>query len=338
MGIYITLSSRNVLKLVVSIQAMAIALLVMGYLNISAPLVRQLILLVYLTFIPGALLFETLRLEVPGFVERLGCYVGLSVAIMMFVGLFANTVYPLMGVCEPISLMPLAITFIALTFTLSIAVYLKDNEAGESNIRTLKLSLPALFLLMLPFLAIIGAYLINYHSDHTFLIIVFPLAGLVPLLIAIDIIDEELYPLAIFSISLFLLYHTSLFSPHVGVWDINLEYYFANRVIANGWWDPELYGAVSMPAIVMLVLIYTIFCNIDVAWVFEIIYSFIFSSVPLLHVSNFVQRPVEQITEIIDKLVPYRGEISQQLIMHINVEKRCSIELISSYFEKAEGG
>lgn len=57
--------------------------------------------------------------------------------------------------------------------------------------------------------------------------------------------------------------------------------------------------------------------------------------IPLLHVSDFVQRPVEQITEMIDKLVRHRDEISQQLITRINMEKKRSIELIRSYFEKA---
>lgn len=59
------------------------------------------------------------------------------------------------------------------------------------------------------------------------------------------------------------------------------------------------------------------------------------SLIPLLHVPDFVQRPVEQITETVNRLVRHRDEISQQLITRINVEKKRSIELIKSYFEKA---
>ncbi|MBS7635669.1 hypothetical protein KEJ34_09390, partial [Candidatus Bathyarchaeota archaeon] len=87
--------------------------------------------------------------------------------------------------------------------------------------------------------------------------------------------------MAVFVVSIFLLYHTSLISEHIWGWDVQLEYYFSKLVLMNGWWNPSIYGSINgMPAIVLLAPSYAALCSIDLVWVFKIIYPILFSFVP----------------------------------------------------------
>jgi len=64
--------------------------------------------------------------------------------------------------------------------------------------------------------------------------------------------------------------------------DINCEYYFEQLVVENGYWDASLpYSYNNALSIVTLAPIYSLLLNIDGAWLFKIIYPFIFSLVPL---------------------------------------------------------
>ncbi|MEM4459631.1 MAG: DUF2206 domain-containing protein [Archaeoglobaceae archaeon] len=233
------------------------------------------------------MLLRALRVRDLDPIESLCFSVGLSLAIIMFSGLFANTVYPLLGVSEPISTIPLVITFTALVVVLSSIVYIRDKDSTSSPYE-LSLSPSLLFLTLLPFFGIVGANLVDRFESNLLLMFSLPIAGLIPVLIAFDIIKERLYPIAIFTTSLFLLYHTSLISPHIWGWDINLEYHFSNRVLTNAYWDSSLYGSINgMPAIVILAPTYATLCNIDLVWVFKVVYPFLFSFVPLAMYSIF---------------------------------------------------
>jgi uncharacterized membrane protein len=106
---------------------------------------------------------------------------------------------------------------------------------------------------------------------------------LVALLTGLDeFIHKKLYPLAVFAITISLLYHKSLISMYVTGYDIQFEYYLCNLVKINGIWDPTLPMVYNgMLSIVMLAPIYSIILNMGMTWVFKIIYPLLFSLVPL---------------------------------------------------------
>ncbi len=65
--------------------------------------------------------------------------------------------------------------------------------------------------------------------------------------------------IAIFTVALALLLHTSLISMHIWGWDINQELYISNLVIQNSAWDFSIYSNINaMLSIVMLVPIFSI--------------------------------------------------------------------------------
>jgi len=64
--------------------------------------------------------------------------------------------------------------------------------------------------------------------------------------------------------------------------DIHVEYYFANLVKLTGLWDSAIIGTCNaMLSIVMLAPIFSEICNLNLTWVFKIVYPFVFAFLPL---------------------------------------------------------
>ena len=276
---------RKFLKVVFAIQFALWGVFGLDAIGLQIPILRQFIGFIYLTFIPGILILRILKLHKLGNIETLLYTVGLSIATLMFTGLFMNTVYPLFGISSPISITPLIITISILVLVLCIISYIRDKDFSEPSFIDVRdvLSPPALFLCLIPFLAIFGTYLVNFHRNNILLMFLIVIIALIVVLIAFDkFIPKNLYPLAVFIIAISLLYHRSLISMYLWGWDIQVECYLCNLVKMNGIWDstiPITYNA--MLSIVMVAPIYSIISNMSLTWVFKIIYPLLFSLVPL---------------------------------------------------------
>ena len=276
---------KKFLEVILAIQLAMWSVIGLDTIGLQIPIVRQLIGFIYLTFVPGILILRILKLHKLGNIETLLYTVGLSIATLMFTGLFMNTVYPLFGISGPISITPLIITISVVVLVLCILSYIRDKNFSEPSFIDLGdiLSPPALFLCLIPFLAIFGTYLVNFHHNNILLMFLIVILALIVILIAFDkFIPKNLYPLAVFVIAISLLFHNSLISMYITGWDIHLEYYLCNLVKMNGIWTstiPITYNA--MLSVVMLAPIYSIISNMDIAWVFKIIYPLLFSLVPL---------------------------------------------------------
>ena len=249
-------------------------------------LLRQVVGFVYLAFIPGVIILRILRLHNLGTVKTLVYSVGLSLAFSMFIGLFTNTLYPYIGIPEPLSTFLLTITITAAVVILCIIAYFRDR--GFSNPTRLQvkgiLSPPVLFLVLLPILSILGTSLVNYCQSTTLLLLLIAIIALVPVMIAFNrFIPSRLYPLAVITIAIALLYHQSLISTYfIGTGDIHWEYYLSELVRGSSYWDATFPSACNaMLSIMMLPTIYSNLLNIEAVWVFKAIYPLFFSLVPL---------------------------------------------------------
>ena len=253
--------------------------------GLQIPLFRQLLGFVYLIFVPGIIILRILKLHKLGNIETLLYTVGLSIATLMFTGLFMNTVYPLFGISGPISIVPFIITLSVVVSVLCILSYVRDKDFSDPGFIDVGnvLSPPALFLCLIPFLAVFGTYLMNFYQNNILILILIVVVGLVALLIGFDkFIHKKLYPLAVFAIAISLLYHQSLISMYVSGHDIQSEYYLCDLVKMNAIWDPTMFGNLNaMLSLVMLAPIYSIILNMELTWVFKIIYPLLFSLAPL---------------------------------------------------------
>ena len=272
---------KKFLKVVLAVQLALWGVIGFDALGLQIPILRQLIGFIYLTFIPGIIILRILKLHKLGNIETLLYTVGLSLFTLMFTGLLMNYIYPFFGISGPISLTPLIITISAVVLALCVLSYVRDKGFSDPSFIDVgeMLSPPALFLCLIPFLAIFGTYLVNFHHNNILLMFLIVILAIIALLIGFDkLIPKNLYPLAVFVIAISLLYHHSLISMYLTGWDIHVEYFFYKLVETNSFWDSTIQGNCNTAlSITMLCPIYSYLLKMDGTWIFKIIYPFLFS-------------------------------------------------------------
>jgi uncharacterized membrane protein len=251
----------------------------------NIPVLRQILGFLFLTILPGLLILQSLKLNKVSTIEALLYSVGLSVAFLMFIGFFMNTLYPPLGIPNPISTSHLMITISIILIILSIISYQRNKNFSTSISINLKdlLSPSVLFLVLLPILAVLGAYLVTFYDNNIILLLLIVLIALTVILAMFDVIPARLYPFAIVMIALALLFHHAFIYFHLcGRCDGSYCYYLYTLVFKNSLWDSTIgHSYNAMLSVVMLPTIYSKLLNMDGMWVTKIIYSAIYTMVPL---------------------------------------------------------
>lgn len=277
---------KKCLRISLAILLAELGLVGLASLGFDIPILRQIVGFIFLTFIPGVLILRILKVHNIGIVESLLYSVGLSITFVYFSGLFANFVLPLIGISKPISLLPITAILAIFTLVLSGIAYKRDKDfrATVTHLNIKEFVSPCyLFLLLLPLLAIFGAYLVNSHQNNMFLLLLIPVICIVVALAAFDRLPQNAYPMAIVMIGLSLLLHTTLISSQLSGYDIHVEYYLQNLVVQNGYWDSTISkNANTALSVVLLCPIYSLLLNMDAIWVFKVIYPLLFCLVPLV--------------------------------------------------------
>jgi uncharacterized membrane protein len=280
--------------------SLALLLATLGIIGLASlgfdiPVLRQIVVFSFLTFVPGILILRIFKIHNVGMIESLAYSVGLSLASIMFIGALTNFTLPFIGISKPISLMPVTVSLAVFTLILMGIAYMRDRGfIGSEKITPRgKLPLPSvLFLILLLLLTILGVTLIDaYQNNILLLICTIAIAGVVGLAAFGKFIQPNIYPLAIFVIGLCLLYQTTLMSPYLVGTDIYAEYHFYQLVASTGFWDASIPITVnSCLSITMLAPVYSLLPNIDGIWVFKTIYPLLFALVPLILFHVFSQQ------------------------------------------------
>ncbi len=276
---------RTFIIIVITIQ---IALLSLSFINtnlIQIPFLIELISFIDLIFIPGYVILRILKLHNLSEIESVLFSVGLSVSFLIFIGFTLNMILPIIGFENPLTTINLVITFIGSILVLTVLCFIIDKNSviDEKKVKFNSLFNPSFFYLcIIPFLSIFGTFILNNYNNNILLIANLILIAFTVILAVFEIIPKKYYPLAIFSISLSLLLHTSLISNYVWGWDIQQEYYLSNLVLSNNYWNYKLpYEINSMMSITILAPILSKISTISLTWIFKIVYPFLFSLVPL---------------------------------------------------------
>ena len=277
-------------KIILAIPIMTILMDIAIWLNI--PIFRDIIVFIYLSFIPGFVLLRIMKLNERNIVDTVLFSVGLSIAFSMFVGLVINGLY-LIGILRPLSVIPLTIILSFLTM-IFFAVGFRQELSEDFDLRRSSGGEPIAFIpksvifVLLPVLGAVGAIFLNIP-------ILLSLIILISIAYALSIfshrlVPSNLYPLMIFSVALALLFHVVFTSNFIIGYDANLEYYVFKLTQINAHWgfiNPTLYTAQtvnynSMLSITILPTIYQSLMNINGETVFKLLYPFIFSLVPVV--------------------------------------------------------
>jgi len=272
-----------------------LGLIGLASLGFDIPILRQIVGFIFLTFIPGILILRILKVHNISTIECLVYSVGLSIAFVMFGGALIDFVLPLMGISHPISLMPVTSTLAIFTLILMAIAYVRDRGFIRSGKATPAGNLqlpPILFLILLLLLTVLGVTLVDsYQNNILLLICLIAIAGVIGLAAFGKFIQPGVYPLAIFVIGLCLLYQTTLMSPYLVGQDVYSENYFYQLTASSGFWNSSFPWTISSCLSTnILTPFYSLFLNIDGAWVFKAINPILFSLVPLILFYIFSQQ------------------------------------------------
>jgi uncharacterized membrane protein len=265
--------------------------------GLDLPVFRQIIGFIYLTFVPGYILLNFLKLKETKIVDTILFSVGLSIAFLMFVGFFTNELLLFAGISKPLSTIPLEITLSVLTLSLFLVGYRHEIfrvfSSWRGNISVSKKDILESSILLLPaFFSVIGALYVSFPSVSipflSFMIIIiavlFVLSGL-----SRRFIPTMFYPLMIFAVSIALALHILLISKYIIGYDAQLEYQIFRLTINRGYWTPlptsissnAAMNYNSMLSVTVLPSIYSTFLSINGELLFKSLYPFVFSLVPV---------------------------------------------------------
>lgn len=276
---------KKLLKAVLVVQLAMLGLMGLSALGLQIPVLTQTVGFLYLSFIPGVIILRILRLHQLGTVKTLLYSVGLSLAFNMFLGFLINMLYPHIGISRPISTLPLIITWAVVLGLLSFVAYKRDKGffvPSHFKVGSL-LCPPVLLFILLPLVAIAGTQLVNSYTNNVILLVLIALIAFIALVIMLtNFIHVRYYRLAVFSIALALLWHSSLISSYLTGYDIFTEYYFYSQVVQSGVWDsavPHTYNA--MVSITVLPALFSQLLHMGGEQVFKFIYPLWYALVPL---------------------------------------------------------
>jgi len=259
---------------------------------LDIPILRETIVFVFLSFIPGFAILRLFRLKETSFLETILFSVALSIAFVMFMGLLVNELYLFLGFSQPLSTIPLTVAISAFTLAVFFVEYI-HNFSETLKLKTsfegeLKNVLPLFTILFLiPLLSALG---VLYLNVFVILIADAMIAALCVLsVVSRGLVPEKLFPLLIFSISIALVCQVLLTSKYIVGYDANLEYFVFRLTQINGHWGflsanvNSLITATynSMLSITLLPAVYSVLMGAQGDIVFKILYPFIFCLIPL---------------------------------------------------------
>jgi len=186
---------------------------------LELPLTRPGVAFGLFTVVPGALFLTLMGFEARGELRWLLYSVGVSLLSIMSVGLTLSLVLPPLGVQKPLSALPLGAGNISVVVLLALAIRTLDPETRRVtplNDKKIRGTLERWFdprtfaLLLLPLLTVLSVVWLNRTGDNSPLLGILILVSLIPLLAVRDWFPEQWYPMAIWTGSLTLLWHKTL--------------------------------------------------------------------------------------------------------------------------------
>jgi uncharacterized membrane protein len=279
--------SLNFLAIVVILQVVMYISLFLNY-----PIVRQVVGIVYLTFVPGLILIKLIKLDDLGTLEIVVFAVGFSIAFLMLSGLVINQFGYLVGLSFPLSTLPLSLFINTLIIAGAAVAHLRQGKIKKTfSVQPSSFSPSLLLLTLIPVLSVIGVYFVNTTGNSLILIAMILSIAALFTFSAFRERSSKFYPFAICMIAIALLLHVSLLSSYVVPYggDSPAEYYVFQTVQTNAHWTPvfpfagdEGLGRFNaMLSVTVLPTVYSNMLGMDPSLVFKLIYPLIFALVPV---------------------------------------------------------
>ena len=281
-------NNRNFVIFVALIQIALLGLVILSAQGVNVPVIRQVLGFAYLLLIPGIAILRIFNVKNSSLTRYLLLAIGLSIFFLMAIGLLTNEICLRFNIIDPIGVRNLLISVMGTTSILSLISYFTHNDMDTETICSFDwksiVSPNVLFLALIPLIAILGALINNDYQNNSLLLVLIVLIAMVPLLaVKTRFIPKNLYPWAIFVISLGILFHYSLIGKYINSFDIHTEYYLANLVVQNSFWNstiPQLYN--STISVTILAPLLDKILSLDLTWIFKVVYPLLYALVPVI--------------------------------------------------------
>jgi uncharacterized membrane protein len=254
-------------------------------LGLSLPIVRPLIGLLCIAFVPGMAILRALNIHKMGSIKTVVISVVLSLATTMLSGLFLNSFRIVLGIDRPISAIPLMIVMSIVVAVLCVYILRREEDSYRYSTVSIRdiIAPPHMLLMAIVLLTVSGTILLNANGDNFVILLALAVMSMVFVLIGFDVFfSPRFYPAIVFVISLSLLLHTSLVSDYIWGADSQLEHFLSSSVLSKGYWDPSFPSAINgLLSVVILAPAISCVCDLDLVWTFKVVYPLLFSLVPL---------------------------------------------------------
>ncbi|MBS7646610.1 DUF2206 domain-containing protein [Candidatus Bathyarchaeota archaeon] len=254
------------------------------------PVIRQILLFAYLTFVPGYLIVKLFRFNFNHF-ETLIFSVGFSVAFLMLTGLALNELGYIAGISQPLSTFPLLIMLNNAILALVLLTYWRNEASSLTNI-SFSLAKWIAPLLVPLILSVVGAMFVGVYGNNLLLLLMILAISLVAAFLTLKaVVPSTVYVFAVFIIGVSLLLHSLLVSRYITTFgsDVSLELFVFRNTLESGYWNsvPPAHWDVGlgrlngMLSITILPTVYSNILGLDSTWVFKLVFPLIFAFAPL---------------------------------------------------------
>ena len=256
---------------------------------LNIPFLRQIFGFLFLTVLPGLFILQVLKLNKIGSTEKFILVWGISISFLLFFGLLINNLLFGLDYEKPLATIPLLIAFNIAFIVLAIVGH-KINKTQTFSPPNLNLTAPEKAFLIVPILfpalSIFGMLVMNMTDNN---IVLMFLLFLIPIYVIFVCFfnhkfSKRLYPVVIFLIGISLLLLMSLRSNHIIGTDTHVEYYLFQTTLEDLHWSASGYGNQldACLSISLLPAMYQSILNISSEFLFKILYSLLYSIVPLV--------------------------------------------------------
>jgi uncharacterized membrane protein len=237
-----------------------------------------------LTLLPGEALLHAIKYNGKTIVERISLSAGFGTLAILILGLGINELLPILGIVKPLSLTPFMAVYNLAILPILMTPYIRNRRYIDRFVPpkvSIKDSFFIIISLILPVLAVMGAISLTNNSTNLFALFSYILIGIYSfgVFVANKKLSTDKLAIALFLISLSLLFMNSFRGWYNTGHDIQREFYVFNLTKMNGLWDMSLYEDPYNACLSLTILptIYSITTKINDYFIFKILYQILFS-------------------------------------------------------------
>jgi len=198
----------------------------------------------FISFVPGLLLLMSLRIPVRRLRGILYAVTG-SLGMLLLIALIDNTLMLRWPAVFHFSTFYFAGTIGLATALLMIAAWNRTPDTLSYTISSNRLRriAPAGYLLLLPFIGVVGSGVLNHSGNNTISMLVLGTIAILALisLLRIQKLRPAFLPLFIYIVALTIIWMGAMRGDFVSGTDVSKEFYLSNLTQAVGHWSPSLY-------------------------------------------------------------------------------------------------